>query len=287
MKPTGDAEPVARFVVVQGREVGAVYDLAVTPMTIGRDASNAIALDEVAVSRWHAVVEAERQDDGRLVLRDVGSKNGTRVNKDRVERHVLNDGDVVRIGTASLKFLGPDNEEQGFFLALARAAVEDGLTGLANRRYLETFLLREVDRATRYQSPLSVLMIDIDRFKAINDAHGHPVGDAALRELGHYLQGAVRSSELVARYGGEEFTVVLPETPVEGATTLGWRLCSGIAGLKPSVGDISVALSASIGAAEWRPGMSAADLVELADHRMYEGKERGGNQVVFSSRSRV
>jgi len=101
-------------------------------------------------------------------------------------------------------------------------------TGLWNFRYLSMSLAREIERSTRFDRPLAVLMLDLDHFKLVNDVHGHARGDSVLRELAHRVQEQIREVDTFARYGGEEFVVVLPETTVEGAAQLAERICQAV-----------------------------------------------------------
>ena len=261
-----------------------MYDLAVTPMTIGRDSANAIVLDEVGVSRWHAVIEQAPDGDG-LVLRDMGSKNGTFIDGEAHPRHALTDGVVVGVGVASLKFWPRATPSRAITSPVARAAIEDALTGLPNRRHFQSYVQREVARAQRHGSPLALLMIDIDHFKAINDTHGHLTGDTVLTELGAFLRNGVRSSELMARFGGEEFVAVLPETGLSGATTLAERLRAGVEGLPITGVGPDIRLTVQHRGAVWHPEMDEADLVEAADKAMYAAKMAGRNRVMFATPS--
>jgi len=135
----------------------------------------------------------------------------------------------ARVGIG-VRILEREAKLQESLASAAELAVRDGLTGLFNRRAFDDRLTDEVQRAGRYQRPLTLLMIDIDHFKHYNDQHGHPEGDTLLRELSALFQGCVRSTDFVARYGGEEFAVILPETnpanAVAVADTILQRVCA-------------------------------------------------------------
>ena len=130
---------------------------------------------------------------------------------------MLRDADFVKIGAAIFKFLSGAGIEASYHEEIYRMTIVDALTGAHNKRYFLEFLEREIARCARYRRPLSLLMFDIDHFKAINDKHGHLTGDYVLREMSRRLLGRVRREELLARYGGEEFAAVLPETDLTGA----------------------------------------------------------------------
>ena len=161
-------------------------------------------------------------------------------------------------------------------------SITDGLTGVWNRRYLELTLRKEIERAQRFGRPLSTLMIDIDRFKRVNDRLGHQRGDEVLVELTQRLLGELRSSiDVVGRYGGEEFVVVLPETPEEGARVVAEKIRSAIRG-EPftSDGGGEVSVTVSVGVATYpEDGITAETVVRAADQAMYRAKAAGRDRV--------
>lgn len=157
-------------------------------------------------------------------------------------------------------------------------AVRDALTGLRNRGYFDEALEREVAVANRYRRPVTLLMIDIDRFKRINDRFGHRTGDDVLRAVGEAIESELRAADLACRYGGEEIAVILPETDGLAAAMLARRLHGSIAA---AGGDGLPTFTATIGVATYPlEAESAADLVSLADRRLYEGKRGGRNCIV-------
>jgi diguanylate cyclase (GGDEF)-like protein len=162
-----------------------------------------------------------------------------------------------------------------------RMYMQDDLTRLYNSRYLRQFIEREIKRARRYGSPFSVIFIDIDGFKEVNDSFGHRVGSEALCEIAELLSGSVRDTDVVARYGGDEFTIVLPETGAELALSTAERIRARIAAMDFSGGSqYSFRLTASFGVAAFpEHAESAADLLEKADLAMYEAKAGGKNNV--------
>jgi two-component system cell cycle response regulator len=162
-----------------------------------------------------------------------------------------------------------------------RLATTDGLTGLINRRAFVQELKREIDRASRTGSPTSLLLLDLDHFKTINDTHGHGAGDAVLVAVAKTLQKESRAYDLVGRWGGEEFIVALPSTGEDRALIVAERLREAIAKLKVTSHDgTAVTLSASIGAAQLAPNAESLDqLVDRADRAMYRAKVGGRNRV--------
>lgn len=165
---------------------------------------------------------------------------------------------------------------------LEQLAATDGLTGLANRRAMDQTLAREYSRAQRSGNNLSLLMIDVDHFKAFNDRHGHQLGDFALRAVADVIGGSVRRpADLAARYGGEEFAVILPETTMAGACALAEQIRASIEQLAP-VGQNITPLTVSIGVGTWSAGQdtSPENLLRNADKALYQAKSHGRNRVV-------
>lgn len=161
-------------------------------------------------------------------------------------------------------------------------ATQDSLTGLYNRRELEAQLGEEVDRAGRYGRPLSVLWMDVDRFKEINDRFGHLVGDEVLRRLGRLLQASIRNMDYAARYGGEEFVIVLPEMTMSEAVEVGERLRRLVASSPVLAGDErhEVTVTLSIGVASFPDHARTRDqLSKEADDAMYLSKQAGRNRI--------
>lgn len=165
-----------------------------------------------------------------------------------------------------------------------RLSLMDGLTGIWNRRFLQMQFRQTIATSQRFQRPFSILMMDLDRFKGINDAYGHPRGDAILVEFAKRVSAALREVDTFARYGGEEFVVLLPETDVDGAATTADKICEVIRS-KP-FGDLEeepVFLTVSIGVAAYPShGETLKSLVEAADAALYKAKEEGRDRVVVA-----
>lgn len=169
---------------------------------------------------------------------------------------------------------------------LERLSVTDALTGLRNRRFAEWFLSRELERVHRHGNELSVLLADLDHFKHVNDTHGHPVGDAALRHVGELLARETRKTDVCARWGGEEFLVALAQVPREGALALAERQREAIESTPLELPDGQrLELTISIGVATAIPGdAKPEDLVAAADRALYEAKGAGRNRVTVARR---
>ncbi len=165
--------------------------------------------------------------------------------------------------------------------ASAAAAAHDPLTGLLRRDGFFERLEEEIQRARRYETPVSVLMLDIDGFKALNDRHGHPAGDEVLRRVGDRIRESLRTVDRPARYGGEEFCILLPECDPEGAHAIAERVRRRVAEIEIPHDGAMLRTSVSIGLAALVPadGTDGASLVGRADRALYEAKRAGGNQV--------
>jgi diguanylate cyclase (GGDEF)-like protein len=160
--------------------------------------------------------------------------------------------------------------------AYEKMALTDRLTGLMNRRGLERDIQHELLRLRRYQTPLSFVLLDIDHFKAINDAHGHVAGDEVLRRVAGAIASSVRETDLVARWGGEEFLVVVPETAYTGALICAEKIRVRVASLGEQLG---FPVTISGGVYQPGPGESVSDLLTRADARLYEAKRTGRNRI--------
>jgi diguanylate cyclase (GGDEF)-like protein len=164
---------------------------------------------------------------------------------------------------------------------LERQVITDSLTGLLNRRYFLERLDQEIARGRRYESVLSLLMIDVDQFKRVNDTYGHLVGDHVLVQVGKVLRSCLRSSDLAARYGGEEFCVLAANTDLEGGRTFAERIRHMVASQQiPSPDQTTFSITCSIGVAEaGAAAVSVLELVGRADEALYRAKQQGRNRV--------
>lgn len=154
----------------------------------------------------------------------------------------------------------------------------DGLTGIFNRRYWQQQLQLELQRATRYQHPLSLLLFDLDKFKQLNDTYGHQGGDAVLTSVAQQISALLRDTDIFGRYGGEEFGVVLPETPLSGAMMVANRICQAIASQTVNYNQQHITVTLSIGVASFAE-QSVDELIRQTDIALYNAKHQGRNCV--------
>jgi diguanylate cyclase (GGDEF)-like protein len=171
---------------------------------------------------------------------------------------------------------------------LATRAQLDALTGLWNRSYFDARLREELATAHRHKLAISMMMLDIDHFKKVNDTHGHPFGDAVIQRVAEVLTATIRVSDILCRYGGEEFAIILPNVACDAAVQAGERIRARIAAIRLSKAGVPVSVTASIGVADHDPttGTIAPDyLVEAADRALYLAKSSGRNCVQRSARN--
>ncbi len=161
----------------------------------------------------------------------------------------------------------------------------DELTGLANHRHFQEVLASEIERMRRFRRSLSLVMIDIDHFKAVNDTHGHQQGDEELRHEAAAIRRISRATDTAARYGGEELAVILPDTDLDGAYTAGEQLRRAVEGVRvPRPGGAPLGVTVSVGvAAVSSAEAGGAALIAAADAALYEGKRGGRNRTVRAS----
>lgn len=287
MSDVAQAIPVAPasddcLVVVYQREGGAgrCIKLDRLPLRLGRDPDNELVLEDDGVSRRHARIERR---SGRVVLMDVGSTNGTLLNDVELSGIVeLNTGDRIQVGSTIFKYLSASDLEAALHEQIFSNATTDALTGLRSKRHLTDELGREFSRARRYNRKFSLLMIDIDHFKAVNDRYGHQVGDITLRAVASNVLSCLHSDDLAARYGGEEFVVLLLETKLEDAVVIAERIRQAIAELAISYREARLRVTVSIGCAEYsHDDENEVRLFERADQLMYAAKQAGRNTIRY------
>ena len=248
-------------------------------LEIGRNPNLEVCLPEVpSISRNHARLEYLT---GLVILRDLGSTNGTYVNDRLLDGPaVLKSGDRFQVGAVHFKFLHEQDVEHAFHMAIFDLLTRDGLTEAYNKRKFDEELDREFARSRRYSRPLSLILFDVDHFKAVNDEHGHVAGDFVLKQICERVAGCIRVEQVFARIGGEEFAILCPETEAASAARLAEKLRTKIAEepCRTSKGAIPVTCSFGIAQCETDTA-SGSELCEAADRALYESKNGGRNQV--------
>jgi diguanylate cyclase (GGDEF)-like protein len=272
----------ACLVEIYGPALGKKFVLDDGETSIGRGDNCEIVLELDNVSRRHCSLLLK--SDG-VFLRDNGSTNGTYLNNVEVRGETpLRSGDLIKVGSAIFKFLAGSELgtiEAQYHEEIYRLTIIDGLTQVYNKRYLLEFLDREMARCARHGRALSLVLLDIDHFKKINDTFGHLAGDYVLRELAQALKSRIRKEECFARYGGEEFALVLPETGHENTVFLADKLRKIIEQHHFVFEGKRIPVTFSAGVADLEPSHdNALAFLKAADGRLYEAKRRGRNQVV-------
>jgi two-component system cell cycle response regulator len=279
VKPRVDSgEACLVLVYPPGPDMGKRFPLQRNEVVLGRGSDCDIQVDRDSVSRRHARVFRNGE---QWMVEDLGSTNGSYVNDVPVQRSILRDSDFLKIGAAIFKVLSGAGVEAAYHEEIYRMTIIDGLTGAHNKRSFLEFLEREIARCARHRRPLSLLMFDIDHFKAINDTHGHLTGDYVLKEMSKRLLGRIRREELLARYGGEEFAAVLPETDNAGAMIFGEQIRRLVADeVFEYEGDrFPVTISVGVATVEGEDVDTTA-FIKMADDNLYRAKREGRNKVI-------
>ncbi len=286
----GRAKPKPRdkayFIVLAGSNIGQMYKLDKSETVLGRATDAAIRLLDDGISRRHAKVVLV---NGEVWIEDLNSANGTLINGQKVDRCALKDGDKLQIGaTTILKFTYHDELEENFQQRMYDAALHDGLTKAFNKRHFLDRLPTEIAHARRHGSPLTLLMMDVDHFKQVNDRYGHLAGDYVLANLATVIRSALRTEDVFARYGGEEFAVLCRAVSLGSASILGERLRGLVESAQFEYQGTPMPITISIGVAPFADKTGedgGTQLIADADAALYEAKRGGRNRVVARARS--
>ena len=276
------------LIVVRGGIPGTMLRLVQSASSLGRSADNTFAIHDDTVSRRHAVIAIDASDDAWLT--DLGSTNGTFVDGSRVRGHApvkVNDGSRIQLGASTLlKFLKLDACEAGFQREMYERAVRDNLTGLYNRGYFLNQIGPLRDLSAMRELGLAVILVDIDHFKQVNDAHGHDAGDLVLAQVAAALREATRTEDLVSRYGGEEFVLALPCGSQDQAMERAEHIRLILADRTMRAFGVEIRVTASLGVS-FTPAERIQDvaiMISAADEALYDAKRTGRNRVSLSRR---
>jgi len=276
------AQNDAYLVVMAGSNVGEMYKVEKEQTVIGRGDKADLRLIDDGISRDHARILKE---GNQMVLEDMASTNGTYCNGGRVTRQALSEGDKILLGsTTILKFSYHDKLDEAFQRQMSESALRDGLTRAYNKRYFGERVESELQYALRHDAPVSLIFIDIDHFKRINDVHGHQAGDNVLVQLATLASSMLREDDVFARYGGEEFAVIARGMDVAAAEALSERIRASVEAHPFGAGDQTIPVTISIGISR-APGLGIAttiDLVARADEALYAAKRAGRNRICLA-----
>lgn len=266
------------LVVISGRPLGKNFLLNKEKMILGRDLAADISIAETSISRKHT--EFAVTPDG-ILCKDLGSTNGTFINDEKITTRKLEDGDLIRIGNTILKFLREGNIENVHHVKMYESSSIDGLTGALNKKQISDMIADEFQRASSKNLPFSLLMLDLDHFKKINDTHGHPAGDFVLKSTATLIKDKMtRGQDALGRYGGEEFALILRETPLRIAVDIAERIRVAIEKNSYTFEEKNIPVTMSIGVASIdSTTKSHDDLIATADKALYDAKNQGRNRV--------
>ena len=287
----GAKRPV--LVILQGHALGLTVPLEKSPTVMGRGTTTDLVLSDEIASRQHAEIVRLDLEDGcaEYYLNDLGSTNGTFLNGSRVtSEQLLQDGDKIKIGNHLMKFAMLDEFEAEFQERLHQMTQRDELTGLKSRRSLFADIDRLVTQATKREdrTDISVLMMDLDFFKKVNDGRGHLIGSHTIREVGHIIRDCIGNADLAARYGGEEYLAYVlggREQGLEVAEKI--RQAIEAHEFPASTSDLSqkMHVTISLGVASYPDDAATAlDLIQKSDQALYRAKLSGRNRTCIYDR---
>lgn len=281
----GDRVLTPTFTVVEGPSIGVLYvlDTSRRAHRIGRSDDADVRINTASVSRYHAIaVVASRGKDRGVRLDDNKSTNGVTVNGQPVASIWLDNGDKVRMGDVLLRFQWMSDEEIRYASGLSTrlaAAAKDPLTSLLTRAFVTDRLPGIVHVAEQRGRELTCILLDLDHFKAINDDHGHLVGDVVIRRAARAVSKTLRGTDFAVRYGGEEFLLVLQDTGVDEAVEAAARIRMAIATIDLADVVPGLGVTASQGVALRVLGEPIDDWIGRADAALYVAKRHGRDRV--------
>lgn len=269
------------LIVMSGPDKGATYALGTGLCTLGRAEDSDIVLNGRGISRTHAIIVVKPHGD--VIIEDQGSTNGIYLNGERISRHSLEAGQTVGLGPEVMVRLELSSRSvQNLLQEMYEGATTDSLTGLLSRRGFEDRLEVEHAMVRRHGMHSCLAVIDLDRFKSVNDREGHDAGDAVLQSLASLLKASGRVGDLACRWGGEEFTLYIRQTPLVGGVTVVQRLREQVAQTDidlPAGNKLRVTFSAGVvdllDFQDWR------EAFRRADEALYQAKREGRNRVNF------
>ena len=269
---------------LSGPMQGRLFPLSVGSTLLGRGEECDIVIKDNRVSRKHLKLEWSSE---KAVIEDQKSTNGTFVNGKKIKRRALRQNDKIHISpTTIFKFSLADEDEKVAIDELYELGVHDPLTGAYNKRYLIERLKEEMSHSKRFEVPLSLVMIDIDYFKKINDTHGHLAGDYVLIKTAELLKSMCRKEDVLARYGGEEFLMILRNTDEEGAALQAERIRKEIASTSIVSEGNEINITISLGVACIQADSECEDykkFIKEADQSLYQSKKQGRNCTTKAS----
>jgi len=268
------------LVVVSGNllDVGRILPITNEVVSIGRDSTTDLPLNDRLVSRKHLEVIKLREDGDiySIQIKDLSSTNGTFVKGKRISEAWVRLGETVEIGAETILLFRTESfssiKDRNLILSMV---AKDSLTGVYNRRAFEQLIEHVHEKFINTNNSYSLLLIDLDHFKVINDTMGHPMGDKVLRTIAMIIRSQIRSEDIVARLGGDEFAIILPHSRSTGAVKLAERLLQKVKDLRNDAND-PLNLTISIGISEDRGSKrKTSEVYKQADVALYRAKQKG------------
>jgi diguanylate cyclase (GGDEF)-like protein len=263
------------LIILSGPDMGRSIELGYEAVEIGRSPECGVALKDDRVSRRHARI---KRIFAVYFINDLESANGTFVNGQRVSMAQLGDGDQIKVGDSALKFVANSHEIEYSKRAFALATV-DPLTGAHNKWHFDETLPKAMQHASGQAKPLSLVLLDIDHFKRVNDTFGHPVGDFVLAKVAQTTKGLLPAESVLSRVGGEELAVMAPHLDRSAALALAEAIRAAVEAFRFEHEGKAFAVTVSLGVAELAPSDSPADIYRRADQKLYASKSAGRNRV--------
>ena len=268
--------PILTF--IHGEQVGRHILLADDSIMLGRSSEATIMINDNRVSRLHTRIDYDPQFKV-YVVNDLGSSNGTLLNDKKITRTVLKENDKIIIGKTVLKFSFADSVDMLFQGEIDKMINIDDLTGLVVKRRFDEEFKRFVAVAHRNKTPLTMLMMDMDGVKKINDSYGHQFGAYSISETGKLIKEIISSKGLASRFGGDEFMAFLSGIPLEESKQIAEKIRDGVEKYNYEKDGIKLHPTICIGLAELVESEIAEDLLKRADAALYRAKNSGRNKV--------
>lgn len=281
-RTTNEGPKGACLVVIYGAQIGRRIELTGAPLVIGRSPRSDLQLDEDSVSRQHVRIEPDPKnpEGGVWQISDLDSTNGTYVNDALIRTVALQHNDQIQVGRSILRYLTGNSIERAYHEEIYKLMSMDGLTQLKNRRAFDESIADEIMRSVRFERPLTVCLMDIDKFKTINDQFGHLAGDSVLRQLGAILRNNLRKNDVIGRLGGEEFAALLPEVDRAGGVVVAEKIRRIVEQHRFEFDRTLIPVTISIGVAERvQDDSEPSHLIGRADELLYQAKNSGRNRV--------
>jgi diguanylate cyclase (GGDEF)-like protein len=279
------AEQSIMLTIIGGNETdfGKHFILEKKQNVLGRGKTVDIPILDGKISKVHCEIAVSKSGKGieQISIRDLDSTNGTYVNGESVSQVPLKAGDKIQIGETVLQLSYSDEIEKEYHAKLFNFAARDALTGLYNKRFMFNELENCSRIARRSGRALSIIMIDIDDFKQINDRFGHQSGDEYLRHLAELIRHSLRDQDIAGRIGGEEFLIILPETAIDGAFQLAVRIRKNVEEFVLPYQNSEIRTTISAGVCQFEKTIrDIKEFLDLADQAMYEAKKSEKNKVM-------